>query len=1041
MSDPKLISPLLDNFIMGGSISEHHGISCYPAMRDHTEEKYIVKIISVPANPSQIDALLLSGAFSNEEAALAYFKDNTDNIIKECDTLKKLSDLEGFTPYESYQVVEKESGKGYDVYLLSTYKRTLEKFFKRHVMTHLDALNLGLDLCAALAVCRRSGFLFADLKPGNIFVTGDHQYKIGDLGFIHLNSLQYTSLPEKYLSNYTPPEITDAFSTLNTSIDTYAAGLILYQAYNNGALPFNDSVKPGDSLPAPLYADYEMSEIILKACAVNPDDRWHDPMAMGQAIISYMQRNGALDTPIVPTAISEQEVLTRVIPDEKPLAENTEEENLEDVEASDETSGEITEEIDSENIDVTNNIVTYVTDLTDSEVEYQTIESDTADSTESNISKEEHSVEAESITESSPEFSEDSFGNLSFLGDFEDSEDDIYDDEENYDSITDEVSEILNQADELAALVVPDPVEVPDPIEINLEEIIPPQEEQAEDVNETSRCDIEVSTDEEDTSTTTEDKESEEESSQENTPDLEYTDHEDSDTPVKKKRSWLLAVILILLLIGIFAGGYYYYQNYYILPVETYVLDGNENSLIVMVETDKDETLLEVICTDSYGNQLYSPVINGKAEFHNLVPDTAYSVKVVSKGFHRLTGHTATAYSTPVQSNIVQFDAITGNTDGSVILSFAVEGPNCDTWSVHYGTEGEEERVATFNSHIVTLTDLTIGKEYSFRLVPEQELCLTGQTEIFFTPSALVTAENLTVTSCMNQTIQVSWKAPENIEVLSWAVRCYNDNYNETKVTNDLFATFENLNHNESFTVEVKALGMSISRTIVIPENSVTVTNFQIDTTNPTILNMTWETSREISLPDGWILKYQIEGTDVEKSAVCQQNNYVLTPVVPNATYRIHLEDVNGNDLLGSEQVITTGEVETFYHDFSGYSASKDDLIFSMCKTPSVSNWTRDNLTTSDYTTAFSVGESASFLVQITKRYNATPEIVTTMFVIRNTEGLPLYVEVTSDSWMNMWYRNFCELDVPVMPAVAGEYTMEVYFNGELATTQPFTVI
>ena len=118
---------------------------------------------------------------------------------------------------------------------------------------------------------------------------------------------------------------------------------------------------------------------------------------------------------------------------------------------------------------------------------------------------------------------------------------------------------------------------------------------------------------------------------------------------------------------------------------------------------------------------------------------------------------------------------------------------------------------------------------------------------------------------------------------------CYNDNYNETKVTNDLFATFENLNHNESFTVEVKALGMSISRPIVIPENSVTVTNFQIDTTNPTILNMTWETSREISLPDGWILKYQIEGTDVEKSAVCQQNNYVLTPVVPNATYRIHL--------------------------------------------------------------------------------------------------------------------------------------------------------
>jgi hypothetical protein len=83
-------------------------------------------------------------------------------------------------------------------------------------------------------------------------------------------------------------------------MDIYAAGLVLYQAYNNGELPFNDEIQPGDKLPAPLYADYEIGEIILKACAPIPDDRWQDPTEMRQAIINYMQRNGAMDTPIVP---------------------------------------------------------------------------------------------------------------------------------------------------------------------------------------------------------------------------------------------------------------------------------------------------------------------------------------------------------------------------------------------------------------------------------------------------------------------------------------------------------------------------------------------------------------------------------------------------------------------------------------------------------------------------------------------------------------------------------------------------------------------
>ena len=234
MSQPKLISPLLDNFLMGEPFSKHHGVQCCPAMKKDTDEKYIVKIISVPASQVQLDALLLTGAYPDKESAAVYFKEIADGVVAESQTLQKLSQLEGFIPFDDCQVVEMEDGTGYDVYLLASYKKTLEHVFRKSNMTHLAALNLGLDMCAALAVCRRSGYLYVDLKPDNIFVYGDKEFRIGDLGFMSLDALRYTSLPDKYRSAYTAPELAAPFAPLNTTIDIYSVGLILYQVFNNG---------------------------------------------------------------------------------------------------------------------------------------------------------------------------------------------------------------------------------------------------------------------------------------------------------------------------------------------------------------------------------------------------------------------------------------------------------------------------------------------------------------------------------------------------------------------------------------------------------------------------------------------------------------------------------------------------------------------------------------------------------------------------------------------------------------------------------------
>ena len=143
LSEPKLISPLLDAYIMGDPISDHHGVRCCPAIKSETEEKYIVKILSIPASSVQLEALLLTGAYPTAEAALTYFRELSDNAVAEAELLQRLSKLEGFVAFEGWQVEPMEDGTGFDVYLVGAYRPTLE----RHIAKRYDHLRgYALDL-------------------------------------------------------------------------------------------------------------------------------------------------------------------------------------------------------------------------------------------------------------------------------------------------------------------------------------------------------------------------------------------------------------------------------------------------------------------------------------------------------------------------------------------------------------------------------------------------------------------------------------------------------------------------------------------------------------------------------------------------------------------------------------------------------------------------------------------------------------------------------------------------------------------------------
>ena len=922
MSEQKLISPLLDGFVMGDPMSSHDGVQCCPAMRENSEEKYIVKIISVPASQKQLDALLLTGAYPDAASATEYYKEVADGIVKEAELLKQLSKLEGFLAYDNWQVVPMEGSRlGYQVYLISPYKRSLEKHLRRSTMTHLGAVNLGLDLCAALSVCRRAGFMHVDLKPTNIYLTGKNEYRIGDLGFAKLSTLKYTSLPSKYCSRYTPAELQDALNALNPTADIYAVGMILYQIYNNGVLPFDDKA-PAEGLPAPLNADYELAEIILKACDPNPRNRWQTPIEMGQALVSYMKRNEITDTPIVPPA-AEAEFLDAAY---EPAAEQMPD--------TDETAP--------------------------------------------------NAQDAEELPDV---------------------------------SLSEDASAMLAHAEELMA--------EPEAEEASSEEDLPVPEEAVP---------VAVA-----------DPEPEEIDEDDDEADVEVPAPVVRKKPKKKsrKKGGFLKILITIILLGALAfGGYYYYENIYLLHITSMEFIPVENTITVTVDTAADETLLQVLCTDGSGNQITQTLSGGKAVFTDLTPGTVYTIELSAEGFHDLSGYKPGTVATQQEVTITEFSSINGTEDGTVDLHFTAEGSAQD-WMLEYTAEDEDVQFMSFTGNAVTVSGLTVGKTYTFKLVTVlgADHYITGSHTLEVPVVPNVVAENLAIVSCQNGELTAQWEAPADTNVESWTVRCYNDgSYDETITVTEPSATFSGIATETAYTVEVTAAGMTVNARAYITANPATITDIAVDDTVAGKLTLTWQ-SGGVMPEGGWQLFYSM-GAHVEPAVIsCTENKAVIEPTVPGAAYYFIIKPADGSTVFGGTHTCALPGATAF----NGMGINGADVTASLCPTPNKSDWTYKDIADTDYTATHGVGSKVSMVLYSPTKANRSGDSISVMFVIRDSEGNPLpgMTNVVTATWDKLWNNRtrYCSLDIPAIPDKAGEYTVEVYFNRQFVVAKTLTVI
>jgi len=1013
MSESQTNDLLLDQYNIGSPISEHHGVRSCPAMQKDSDNKYIVKIISIPASQRNLDALLLAGAFPSPEAARGYFEELADGIVKEAEVLQQLSKLEGFLPYKHWQITSMEKGTGFEVHLVSDYRRSLERHFRKEPMTHLGAVNLGLDLCAALAVCRRCGYLYVDLKPANVFVGDDHEYRIGDLGFVPLDSLQYASLPDRYRSAYTAPEITDAYCALNTTLDIYAAGLILYQAYNNDVLPFAD-VAPSEPLPAPLYADYEMAQIILKACDPDPAARWEDPLQMGKAIVSYMQRNSVNDVPIVPPASPESPVAAEEEfddrdPEDEQMADDSVEEAVSIEALLEDTPEAVSEDIFDQSAPVdaeesNTGTAVSVAELLDQD------HSESADMQEADEAAEETEFSAEEplpeerLDETLP--SEESAAGL----------DDT--------ALTDEVSAILALADELIAHDPPEPVVVPEPADL----VVPPLQEPVDDSAPEESQALPQEADEHAEELSAEPVEATVKQ-EETEPDEEI---EQQAKPPRSFKGLIIALLIIALALSLFTGGYAFYKFYYLQTIDSISLVNHDEQITVVLDSDIDDALLTVICKDTYGNTLRREVTNGKAVFDSLNPDTSYKFSVEISGLHKLTGKKEASFTTAEQTSVLNLSVIGGSEDGSAILSFTVQGPD-SSWQVICSAEGESDKTFSCTDHTATLQGLTPGVTYKIRLVPAATLYVVGEDSLEYTATSVILAQEPTVESFLNNQLVIAWTAPEGAAVNSWTVRCYdNSGFDQTVTVSETKATFADMDPANAYNIDITAEGMIKSVTVSVSKNTVHVYDISVSEVSNKGLNVTWNFSG--NKPEGgWRVLYVIDGgADKPMLVNCAESSAQL-PWVPGSHYTISIVQADGSTVLKGETTFDTAQAEAF----SGYWLTADSLDFRTCMPTDAQIVNQDTVT---FTDSFAPGTKASILMHTAAIYQNGYEEINNLYVIRDANGAVVSITNPIRLWADMLEGGFGLINLPAVPSVVGTYTVDIFFNGMFVASVPFTV-
>ena len=271
-----------------------------------------LKVITVPQSSAEVRSVISEGMSVSQ--AEAYFHGIVEELMHEFSIMFKLKGTANIVSCEDLRVLEHPDGIGWDILIRMELLHPLLPYVYEHPMARRDIIKLGIDICKALELCQRYNIIHRDIKPENIFISDNGDYKLGDFGIARTIERTTSGLSKKGTYSYMAPEVYIG-KKYGFSVDTYSLGLVLYRMLNKNRGPFLPQPPEaitfssreqalarrmsGEPLPRPFYGEGRLGEIVLKACAFDPKDRYSSPQQLRQELeaILYTQTDAAVIYP------------------------------------------------------------------------------------------------------------------------------------------------------------------------------------------------------------------------------------------------------------------------------------------------------------------------------------------------------------------------------------------------------------------------------------------------------------------------------------------------------------------------------------------------------------------------------------------------------------------------------------------------------------------------------------------------------------------------------------------------------------------------
>ena len=254
--------------------------------------------MSRPADDAEIEACYENGY--DQASMKASYEEEIQRYVKEYELMKDLQGQTNIVSCDDFAVVPRKDGIGGQIFIRMELLTPLQKATmptKQSMLSESEVIRLGKDICKALILCEARHIIHRDIKPENILISKFGDYKLGDFGVARVQD-HTTNATKMGTHGYAAPEVEHG-QKYGKEADIYSLGITLYWLLNNRRMPFLNADEPvtamknqealrrryeGEKLPAPKNGSQKLKQIVLKACAYRPVDRYRSAQELYDAL-------------------------------------------------------------------------------------------------------------------------------------------------------------------------------------------------------------------------------------------------------------------------------------------------------------------------------------------------------------------------------------------------------------------------------------------------------------------------------------------------------------------------------------------------------------------------------------------------------------------------------------------------------------------------------------------------------------------------------------------------------------------------------------